>query len=520
MEKKFNITGICRPAKHYMADVSDKLAQTLKMVNEGEYFIINRPRQYGKTTTLYSMASLLREKGEFTIFNISFEGIGDVIFEKEKSFAQGFVRLLGKYAGIYTPKLKDWLMEKSTEMEDLDTLSDAISELCDKADRKVVLLIDEVDKSSNNQLFISFLAMLRNKYLAQDDLKTFHSIVLAGVHDVKSLKLRIRADEESKFNSPWNIASEFTVDMNLQPFEIKPMLDEYVTNKGVKMDTQKIAERLFYYTSGYPFLVSKLCKMLDEKVVTTKNGEEWVEEDLETAVKKLVKESNTNFDTLVKNLENNEELYEIVYKIVIDGERLSFNIHNPITNFGALYGIFVNKNGSIAVHNRIYTEVIANYMADKMHQLQLRKGADFGSGYKNDDNSLNMEAVLRGFQVFTKKEYSKNDRDFLEKNGRLVFLAFIKPIINGSGYDFKEPQISEEKRLDVVLTYFQHKYIAELKIWRGQKEHEKGLIQLADYLGRQELNQGYLLIFDHSEVKKWHSEWLEVGDKKVFAVWV
>jgi PD-(D/E)XK nuclease superfamily len=131
-----------------------------------------------------------------------------------------------------------------------------------------------------------------------------------------------------------------------------------------------------------------------------------------------------------------------------------------------------------------------------------------------------MEAVMLGFQAFMKKEYSKKDRDFLEKNGRLVFLAFLKPIINGSGYDFKEPQISEEKRLDVVITYFNHKYVAELKIWYGEKAHQKGLLQLVDYLNIQGLDEGYLLIFDHSETKNWQSEWREVEGKRIFAVWV
>ena len=155
-----------------------------------------------------------------------------------------------------------------------------------------------------------------------------------------------------------------------------------------------------------------------------------------------------------------------------------------------------------------------------MHRIQLGEGRDYGGGYRNDDNTLNMEAVLLGFQAFMKKEYNKKDRDFLEKNGRLVFLAFIKPIINGSGYDFKEPQISEERRLDVVLTYFQHKYVAELKIWRGEKAHGKGLIQLSDYLDRQALTEGFLLIFDHSEVKKWDAQWIEVHGKKIFIAWV
>ena len=96
----------------------------------------------------------------------------------------------------------------------------------------------------------------------------------------------------------------------------------------------------------------------------------------------------------------------------------------------------------------------------------------------------------------------------------------MKPIINGAGYDFKEPQISEEKRLDVVITYYEHKHIAELKLWRGEKLHEKGLIQLANYLESQQVSEGYLLIFDHAKVKNWASEWTTVQNKAVFMVWV
>jgi Predicted AAA-ATPase len=519
MEKRFNITGICRPAKHYMADVSVKLAKTFKMVEMGDYFIINRPRQYGKTTTLYTLADLLKKREDYLVFNISFEGVGDVFFENETDFAPGFVGLLARSIRSFNQVESAALLNTMPSVNNLNDLSNFITNFTEETHKKVVLLIDEVDKSSNNQLFISFLAMLRNKYLAQDDLKTFHSVVLAGVHDVKSLKLKLRSEDERKYNSPWNIAADFTVDMNLQPFEIKPMLDEYVADKGVKMDTLQMAETLFYYTSGYPFLVSKLCKMLDEDLI--ENGE-WRIEDVETAVKKLINEENTNFDNLIKNLENNQELYDAVYEVAIASNFVPFNVHSPIINLGRLHGIFVADNGGgrVVIHNRIYVEVIVNYMIDKMRRAELANRSDLGSGYKNNDGTLNMEAVLLGFQTFMKKEYSKKDRDFLEKNGRLIFLAFLKPIINGSGYDFKEPQISEEKRLDVAITYFQHKYVAELKLWYGQKAHDKGLIQLADYLDRQTLNEGYLLIFDHSEVKNWHSEWVEVQGKRIFAVWV
>ena len=53
MKKRFNITGVCIPEKHYMVDISNKISEIFKMVEQGSYLVINRPRQYGKTTTLY-----------------------------------------------------------------------------------------------------------------------------------------------------------------------------------------------------------------------------------------------------------------------------------------------------------------------------------------------------------------------------------------------------------------------------------------------------------------------------------
>ena len=168
------------------------------MVEEGDYFVINRPRQYGKTTTLHGITNALINTGEYLVFNTSFEGIGDVIFETEERFAPGFVGLLSTNAETYAPELVEWLDEAVQTVHQLNTLSKFITKLITKTDKKVVLIIDEVDKSSNNQLFVSFLAMLRDKYLVRDIVNTFHAVVLAGVHDVKSLKLKIRAGETPK----------------------------------------------------------------------------------------------------------------------------------------------------------------------------------------------------------------------------------------------------------------------------------------------------------------------------------
>jgi hypothetical protein len=517
MQKQFNTAGVCLPSKHYMADVSGKVMQVYQMVENGAYFVINRPRQYGKTSTLYALSDLLQKNPEYLTFNISFEALGDKVFEEEPAFSTGFVRLIARYAKVYAPDLLDWLKERAEQVTSFPLLSESISEWCERAGKKVVLLIDEVDKTSNNQLFINFLGLLRNKYLEREIFPTFHSVVLAGVHDVRSLKLKMRPDSEQRYNSPWNIAEEFTIDMTLQVDEIVPMLEEYAKDKGLYLDAPSIASRIFYFSSGYPFLVSKLCKVFDEKILPSKTEKNWSLDDLDQAVARTVKENNTNFESPIKNLENNPDLYQLVYKKLVDLEYYPFSIHDPSVSLGLMYGILKNGQG-LSIHNRIYEEIMYDYMASKA-KMQVMMGAyNVPQNFILPGNKLDMEAVLLKFQTFMHEQGSLKDEAFLERNGRLIFLAFIKPIINGSGYDFKEPHISEERRLDVVITYLQYKYIVELKIWYGPSAHQQGLLQLSDYLNRQLMQEGYLLIFDHSKKKSQSSEWLEVNGKKIFVV--
>ena len=530
MAKRFNITGSCSPQKHYMADVSAQLADTYTMIENGEYFIINRPRQYGKTTTLYTMARTLRTKPDYIVFNISFEGVGDAFFADEQTLGQGFLQLLSDQAAVYSPELVSFLKQKLAKVGQFADFSRIITELCQQTDKKIVVLIDEVDRSSNNRLFVLFLGLLRNKFLQQEDMPTFHSVVLAGLHDVKTLKLKIRPDEEKTYNSPWNIASPYKVNMNLSAKAIKPMLEDYMQAQNINMNPQLIAERLFYLTSGYPYLVSHLCKIIAEEIMPTKmahpaNGgavKEWTEDDVNKAFQRLIKdENNANFDSLIKNLNDYPNLYNLVYSMVINGRILPYDHNDKTINLGVLHGILTrSETERLIIHNRIYRELIANMMISEWRTGHSEKQDtdifETISQYYLPNKGLDMQKVLENFQAFMKKEYSNKDRTFLEREGRMIFLAFMRPILNGAGYDFKEPQVSEEKRLDVVITYHQHLYVAELKIWHGQELHKKGLIQLADYLETLSLDTGYLLIFDHNVKKTWKKDWVTVNGKRIF----
>lgn len=85
--KKFNTTGICIPSLHYMADTTDMIDQIIQeYIEPGEYFTINRARQYGKTTTLELLYHKLKEK--YIVIDISFEA-ADEYFQSLGTLARG-----------------------------------------------------------------------------------------------------------------------------------------------------------------------------------------------------------------------------------------------------------------------------------------------------------------------------------------------------------------------------------------------------------------------------------------------
>ncbi|MCD8110945.1 MAG: hypothetical protein LUE14_12800 [Clostridiales bacterium] len=236
MPKIFNVATVCLPDIHYMVDISDRLCAIKKMVDQGDYFTINRARQYGKTTTMYALSDFL--KAEYTV------------------------------------------------------------------------------------IYLDFLAQLRGNYIRRRIKPAFQSVILAGVYDIKNLKRKFVSDGQHSTNSPWNthadneenensfsfddcpwdymeqapynIAADYLVEMSFSPGDIAGMLREYENDYQTGMDVTAIAEQIFEYTSGYPFLVSRICKLMDEQIVGAKDFTDkssvWTAEGVTEAVSRILNE--------------------------------------------------------------------------------------------------------------------------------------------------------------------------------------------------------------------------------------
>ena len=251
--------------------------------------------------------------------------------------------------------------------------------------------------------------------------------------------------EEHQRNSPWNIAVDLTLDMSFSGNDIAGMLREYETDVHTGMEIDGMAGLLAEETSGYPFLVCRLCRIMDEELPGTEGFPDrhatWSREGFLAAVAI----ANRIFET---------RLYD---RFLTSSEWKE----NSMTQAS-----FSGKNGFVV------------------------------------DGHLNMRRILEKFTQHFQELYGEEDERFVEEYGRRFFLLYLRPIINGTGNFYIEAQTRDRKRTDVIVDYHGEQFVIEMKIWHGREYHERGEQQLIGYLQNYRKTTGYLLSFNFNQKKE------------------
>jgi len=520
INREFNVTGLCVSDMHYMADTSDKISQIMQLVEQGAYFTINRGRQYGKTTTLFLLEKQMAP--EYVVISISFEAASIKMFNTESDFCIDFLDLCAtalERSGLPS-EAEIW---KDNSVTSFNLLSNFLTKTC--RDKKYVLMIDEVDKSSNNSLFLNFLGILRDKYLLRNQKKdfTFQSVILAGVYDIKNLKYKMvlagthkLQEGENRQNSPWNIAIDFEVDMSLSAKEISSMLTEYEKDYNTGMNIGEIASEIHKFTNGYPFLVSRICQHIDKRL-----NKDWTIQGVNNAAKKVIDEKNMLADDLSKNMESYPDLKKLLWDLTVGERNVSFSSINPTVELAVTFGIVEQRNGLVAIHNRIFETTIINYFATEKELRESRFMRRTSKDEIIENNCLNMELLIRRFANHYYEVYSGKNVDFLENECRVLFITYLRAIINGVGFYHIESEIRENRRTDVIVDYLDKQFIIELKLWYGETAHEKAYAQLANYLNSKNEDTGYMVTFDfrkENNVGKPQIDWRKYNGKEIFDV--
>lgn len=524
MNKVFNISAACNPKMHYMVNIDDRLREIKAMIDHGDYFTINRARQYGKTTVIKALGLFLKD--EYVVLSLDFQKLSHSDFETEDSFVEALAgEILKKVMpgeaipNLVAARLREFTVD-DRKPNRLSRLFGCLSEWCAESEKPVVLIIDEVDSASNNQVFLDFLSQLRGYYIDRDEVAAFQSVILAGVYDVKNIKHKIRTDETHKVNSPWNIAAEFCVKMDFSAEDIAGMLVQYEEDYRTGMDVREMSHLLYEYTSGYPFLVSGICKLIDEKITGMEffpdKKSAWTKAGLSEAVKIFLIEKNTLFESVSGKIEEYPELHHLVYTLLFTGSSIPYSSLNRMIEMAEMFGLIKNLDGYVVISNRIFEMVLYNmFLSEEALRSDIYKAALKDKNRFIQNGHLNMELILERFVVHFNDLYGNLGETFLEEAGRRFFLLYLKPIINGIGNYYIEAQTRNLERTDVVIDYRGEQFVIELKIWRGNAYHERGEEQLLNYLDHYHLMKGYMISFNFNQKKETGIKEIILGDKVI-----
>ncbi|MBF0266545.1 MAG: AAA family ATPase, partial [Gammaproteobacteria bacterium] len=164
------------PAENYL--YIDKTELAYQLINSGTYYFLSRPRRFGKSLFVDTLASLFQGKKDYfkglaiaekwdwniayPVINLSLNG-GD--FSSRES-------IQNRLFGILKQVQKKIAVECDTNNDLATCFSELILNTADKYQQKVVILIDEYDKPILDNIADSALALE-----ARNLLKSFYSVI-------------------------------------------------------------------------------------------------------------------------------------------------------------------------------------------------------------------------------------------------------------------------------------------------------------------------------------------------------
>ena len=69
-------------------------------------------------------------------------------------------------------------------------------------------------------------------------------------------------------------------------------------------------------TAGYPYLVSRICQLLDQQYSRDGRKDAWTHAGILDAVNSLVRESNSLFEDMAKKVKDYQGLKDLLYDIL------------------------------------------------------------------------------------------------------------------------------------------------------------------------------------------------------------
>ncbi|MCP4543694.1 MAG: hypothetical protein GY832_41805 [Chloroflexi bacterium] len=309
----------------------------------GQFCYVLTPRQMGKSSLMIRTARRLRERGvHAAVVDLTQIGAGVNVEQWYLSLLTQFTRRLK----LSTDPVAWW--QARAALGDVQRFTDFVRDVVlAEIEGRIVIFIDEIDTTLKLDFRDDFFAAIRAIYNARADDPEFERLtfVLLGVASPPDL---IKDRARTPFNIGQSIVlQEFTwEDANV----LREGLDAIYPGQG-----EAIFARIYYWTSGHPYLTQKLCLTIAEI-----GTGEWPDERVDELVQELFlseearKETNLQFvqDKMFSHPRRRELLN--LYKQTLKEKAIPDDGQSPMQNHLKLSGLVKVENGILLARNEIY----------------------------------------------------------------------------------------------------------------------------------------------------------------------
>jgi len=474
--RQFNTSGPNMPEKHYTLLRPELMETGMDLVHDNQYFTIWAPRQTGKSTYFILLAKTLEKEGYGVVW-INFEGYATT---PVITFMKMLVGDMNKFWG--------------TDFE-VTNISDVFRRIRDITDKKLVLIIDEVE-GINKAYFNSFLHEIRSVYHTRDR-HALKSVILVGVSNITG----IIQDNASPFNVTNNLAIPFFTDE--ETFEL---LAQHETETE-QLFEEKVKGKIVEITANQPGLVNGFARKLvmeysDKKEITYEDYmfvEDWY--------------INQSIDKNVSNIVNKAKKHRaFVEHLLFTENDIEFKIDRPAIKELHVNGLIRrDENGQVIFWVPLYQKKLYNTFYPYTNGERSRiAGTMLADAYLTKDGKIDFDKLidkykkhiqLRSFRPYREKDENGNFKSIKEAAMIYSFETFISIFIQEiEGKSYREAFVSLGNS-DLIINVKGIEYLIEAKKYYSPRLFIKGKSQLAYYANRKEIEESVYIVFISNEIQ-------------------
>lgn len=248
---------------------------------------------------------------------------------------------------------------------------------------------------------------------------------------------------------------------------------------------------------GHPWLTSALAAQIVGQDVRER-GIPITSAHVEAAKETIILERRSHIDSLMARLR--EPRVRRILEPMLTGTSLAAELLDDDVSYVVALGLVRVERGELQIANPIYREVIPRALT-WTQQISIHQPTEW---YVRPDGALDLPKLVAAWQVFWRKDghLAAEGFGYREAGPHLMLMAFLQRVVNGGGRVEREYGLGRGA-LDLMITWKAERHAIEVKPRRDTETEAEAIEQVARYLDRSGLEEGWLLMFDLRKELAW-----------------